>query len=425
MFPGFLLLSLVLLKAQYGVTEPAGSFAGADTSLMPAPSISPHVHFVGKPRAKRIRYGLERLNTVRVQAEVQVADPVTRQPLAGRAVVFQARSPAGPMPFKQVITDLRGRAAGDIIFSEVPPGALSIALQAWLQKENVGTEEVRLNLKNIVDLDLSIDQAWVAAPTAEQIRKSSGLSSDHTFTSVVTARLQLNLLELERNFHYSSISLYATRPALLRHRVLCCSNSVAIGTEYGLGDSQVGLNLNFRGNVFIDAAVNGHDGDVSLADSLQNFGQPRPISVSDGLDSGELNVQVAQPFGHSGRFLFTNVYGSRARPRSYANGNRIDRRDHAQAMAGVGFGNASRAVLVWGGRAHAGRTDFRQVASSRTPLQGKTATVTPERNEWLVGVSRVSLSRAPVSVSGGILLGGLGSGTAYFSASLRLNFRIF
>jgi len=298
---------------------------------------------------------------------------------------------------------------------------------AWLRDDAAKPKaEAELSLRNWVDFSMSLEGSWIAAPS--KLKNTDGLSSDHVFNSVLWAQAQVTLFETERNWRYYSFGLYGKVPGIASFRTLCCYSGTGypLGGKAGIGDPEAGVTLNLRGNFQAQVGYNGRSGTISLVDSYRNQGQPRPVNISDGMESIDASAQVVKYAGQQSRFVFVSGTGSRARPRRYSNGDRAERGDYHQESLGIGFvlNSRSAALLLWGGHGVYGSTRLFQ--ASRTAGQGGAVNVVnPEREEYLAGLTWTPLSRGPASVGWGLTTGGIGTGRAYFAATVRFNFKLF
>jgi hypothetical protein len=388
-------------------------------------STAEEIRFVRTPTAQRVKplTGVEVSGDAAVLAVVMVTGE-GNTPVPDKSVTLVARSLAGPFKSEKRITDKAGTARIPLDF-DLPLGSLDIDVQACLTESDVCTDTERLSLRNWVDVDLGFDVSYLVVPDPVAAPQDVTILSDNVFSMVLWPRVQVTLWETQYNWKYYGLSVYGTVPGIFQDRSVLIPEEVSAFTfrsvdrKVGLGDFAAGVILNLRGNVTADVAYNGRTGKLNLVDSIRTLGQPRAVNLGDGFESIDANVQLSHVVAGRGPLLLASAAGSRARPRTYGSGDRAERGDFYQTTTGIGFIRKSRrsAILFWGGYAR-----YEAIYLIRA---GTRQVVSPNRDDWMVGVTRIGIRRGLFSFNAGAFAGGLGREQIYIGLNLRLDFHLF
>jgi hypothetical protein len=368
---------------------------------------------------------MERFQTISVEPAVEVLCSNGR-PARGVEVTLQAVSAEGANASSRVRTDERGRASSELLFEDAPPGALQIAVMAWLPNGE-GTE-MKLSLRNFLDWEFVLEQNLVAGPLPASV---AGL--DATVSAKASARSRVILFETEKGWKHYEVAAYGTMPVQVVHRSLCCDELrrwQPLGTAAGPGDPQAGVSLSLP-YFSADVAYNGRSGRLSLPDFFRTVGAGA-VHISDGIETIESNAQVSLYPGRR-KLLFAGIAHSRARPRRYDQGDRLERGDYFSQYFGIGFvrRSMSSALLLTAGHGEFGPLEIFRAPG--LPAQGtlslgvptQPSILLPRREEFTFGLSRIALSRRAASVDLHVMVGGIGTSRPYFSATVRTTIRLF
>jgi hypothetical protein len=376
------------------------------------------IRFDGKPEIGFARFSTEfsQLRTIRVFATVVVTDTQGR-PLPREAVTCFARSTAGAIAESATATDANGRAYCVIPFDE-RAGSLDLSVKAWLPHyEDKPDVETDAAVRNRVDLDLTFESIYVAAP----VRSGSGYLTDNVFFSTANAQLQLNLFEREANYRYYQFGFFGRWPGTVTTRGICCVNAEwqSLGAARGSGDPEAGIHFNIASNFYGELGYKGRAGSASPLQSYRSGGYLRPVGTSDGIEALTASLRYVQPFHGNRRFWLISGAASRGRPRFFDDGRRAERDEHFQTSAGIGFIRrpGGSAVVIFGGRNENG--GLRLTQGTAIPI-----TLQPRQRDWLVGIQRIPLIRGPLNFGLGLTVGGLGTSRPYVSTNVRVGIHI-
>jgi hypothetical protein len=382
--------------------------------------------FAGKPKVRRTRNesSLRLAEYVAIDALVLARDTEGR-PLANAPITFSARSVA--FQSARARTDHRGHASAFLAFP-VPPGSLRIEMRACLTEDSsVCTPIVQASLRDWIDLDLSFDMGITAAPLPKDIRSYNFqlVNTDYTIFGAGTAKLRLNLWEREEKWKYYRFSVYGSVPALAKDRGVGFSlglspytpNYQSVDGTAGLGDVSGGVEMVLRGIAFADVSYNGLSGKVNEIESIRRFTAPRLVSLGDGMESIDSNLELRKFVGERGPFFFGRVSNYHPLPRRFSSLRTVEREDAYQFSGGIGLlQGADSAFLVLGG--------YQQWGATRLIDRGR-VTRYPGGDGYFFGLARAPLSRKRVMPSANFIVGGLGTGRVFVAAGATLAFALF
>jgi hypothetical protein len=382
------------------------------------------ITFVEQPRWQRRDYHLngQLIGDTRFTAAILVTGD-DRRPLPGVEIVLFARSHAGVFRSVRAVTDDRGRASPEIFFG-VAPGSLRLTAQACLAIDTgLCTGLVSVSLPNRVDADLSADVGYVVVELPAAGR-SGQIQTDNVLSTIVSPRIEVTFWQTEANWRYYSVSGYGTIPFVMQQRAVGIpfASAVASDTVFDFGDVAAGVMFRMTRLAILDISYNGRNGRTNLVESLVGAGDPRAVSLGDGFESVDTTLHLTTAVGEQRHSMFLTLSGSHALDRVSVTKGSAHRGDGYQATGGFGFVRGSRgsAVVVWGGYGQYGALEFRSPAVAAAP----SVTITGQRREGILGVSRIALGRGPVAFGAGVTVGGFGGPRRYVGLNTRVTFRI-
>jgi hypothetical protein len=172
------------------------------------------------------------------------------------------------------------------------------------------------------------------------------------------------------------------------------------------------------GVLFADVAYNSRSGKVNLVDSIQRFSELRLVNLGDGFESINSAVEARTFVQPSDLFLFVRYENSRALPRTLSLNRVATRGEIHDAIGGLGIVvDRDSAFLVWG--------CYRREGEFRLTRSGRVLGRLPGEDEYLLGLTRVVLSRPRARPAFGFTAGGLGTETTYVGLSFSVAFDVF
>jgi|GEM_PF-4725129 len=420
---GSALFSAQMLHSQSAAPVPAAASAGSFTPVKRAAGEPASIRFRRLPESKRV----SRQGDIYLGGDFDILSEVVVVDDAGRAVpaavvVLRVRSAAGSLARAQATADRLGRAPLRARF-KISPGSLQLTAQACLiDNPGVCTVRAPLSLRDRFDLVVDVQVGWSGARTPTPTDPGDGrvyvpVLADSLLQSVVRPRAQLNVWESERNFRYRRLSVYGEAPVLFQNRALVSIlGTDSLGSQFGVGDYETGVELQLDRRLFLNAAYNGRTGAGSAVDSFREIGRPRPLHLSDGFASFELGGAIQKSLSQR-TALFLQQSSSLALPRQFSEGGRGQRGPYHRVVAGL-WRRTPRGRFgwrLWAAYSLQGETTLTSNAQART--------VAAARNDYVAGVSFSDLRSGPATTSVGLYVGGIGGGREYLGVSFDVRFR--